>query len=197
MNLKITQKNGGKNIDHQLFSLWDVNKSIVDYNNIPLQLFFGKYNATGIFNAADAENGTAALIVLINNAEFVINISKETNLFNFTSTTKCEQIFLCNIIHKFLNTPRDPLTKLNFVFVSNICPDSSLLKEFYNFGKETGYNSTKTYLISNSIEANNETCKNKNLYLSHQFIPNFNDINYSFKADTKLLADPRFGKFFS
>uniref|UniRef100_A0AC35FLD2 Uncharacterized protein n=1 Tax=Panagrolaimus sp. PS1159 TaxID=55785 RepID=A0AC35FLD2_9BILA len=90
-------------------SLWSGHDK-VDFSNVPLQLFFGNYNATSLLNAADVENNTAAAVVLINNNEFVTNISDAVKGYEASPTDPCTLTknktipsALCQQVDFFLN----------------------------------------------------------------------------------------------
>uniref|UniRef100_A0AC34FEZ4 Protein kinase domain-containing protein n=1 Tax=Panagrolaimus sp. ES5 TaxID=591445 RepID=A0AC34FEZ4_9BILA len=96
---------------------------------------------------------------------------------------------LCNVIGKFLALPRDPLTKLNLVVFSNICPDSSIFEEFHAI--DDGKILTKTYLVTKATEG----CISDKSILTKQFIPEAdfnivdpNDQEESTKAENYLIV---------
>uniref|UniRef100_A0AC35F9Y7 Uncharacterized protein n=1 Tax=Panagrolaimus sp. PS1159 TaxID=55785 RepID=A0AC35F9Y7_9BILA len=161
-----------------------------DQDKISLNLFFGNYNATSLLNAADDENNTIAFIILKNNQEFTDNVTQEANDTSLSSATTCnETLHLCNVIKRFLEKPRDLLTKLNLVIISNICPEKSIFEEFslYNVGESL----TRTFLITKA--KNKEKCGINKPLLTKQFTLD-TDYNKVDEEDRKELIDPTFGK---
>uniref|UniRef100_A0AC34GDS0 Uncharacterized protein n=1 Tax=Panagrolaimus sp. ES5 TaxID=591445 RepID=A0AC34GDS0_9BILA len=108
--------------------------------------------------------------------------------------TKCNETHdLCNVIGKFLALPRDPLTKLNLVVFSNICPDSSIFEEFHAFNNDEQI-LTKTYLVTKATAGGDiSNCGINKPILTQQFIPaaDFNTVDGN---DRRSLIDPTFGK---